>query len=704
MMKSQKCHRFRRFHGVLFILFFCEICGIRGVFCLQEKPFTIRSDAQLVLETVIVKDKAGKPIEGLTARDFIVAEDGFRQSVQICEFQKLEDAPAPPVAPRSILSRGVAPISLIGQNHVTAGRAGEVKYRDRRLLALYFDLMTMSDADRYRTFTAARKFIQNRMTASDLLGVMVFSKGVVRVLADFTDDREKLDQTMQKLMKRKQKGEEDEDFNAPDTAGSFGQNAGEFNLFNTDRQLAALQTAVKMLGALSECKSLIYFASGLRLNGMDNQAQMRATINAARRANVVLYPTDSRGLMAEAPLGDATRQSPGGIGMFTGSSAMGMLTSLQQSQDTLYTLAADTGGKAMLDYNDLSHGIVNAQQAATSYYILGYYTNNTEMDGKFRKIKIELADGQEAKLDYRNGYYARKKFSKFTTADKERQLEEALMLGDPITDLTIAMEVNYFKLNSAEYYVPVTMKIPGSELVLAQDAGSDRTLIDFIGEVRDDYGTVYTNLRDKVSFKLKGETAAVLMKSPIEFDCGFTLLPGKYIIKMLARDAETGRIGTYQTTFTIPNLMKEFKRVPISSVVLSSQRVDMRKALFTAGKDKAQVANPLVLNGMKLIPSVTRVFSKKNEMHVYFQAYQNNATAMEPLIAYITFFRGQSKSFETSALSVTEGLNPKSKAVPLSFSIALDKLLPGEYNCQVSILDPNGKKAAFWQAPVMLVE
>ncbi len=672
----------------------------------QEKPFTIKADAQLVLETVIVKDKEGKPVEGLKQRDFVITEDGLRQSVQICEFQKLEDAPLPPVHPRSIASPDVAPISKIGQNYFSAGRVGEVKYRDRRLLVLYFDLMTMmSDADKYRTYTAGRKFIQTQMASQDLIAIMVFSKGAVRALMDFSDDREKLDQAIQTLEKKKQKGDDDDDdFNAPDTAAAFGQNSGEFNLFNTDRQLAALQTAVKMLGVLSERKSLVYFASGLRLNGMDNQAQLRATINAAIRANVVLYPVDSRGLTAEAPLGDATRPSPGGIGMFTGASAMGRLTSFLQSQDTLYTLAADTGGKAMLDYNDLSSGIVNAQQAITSYYILGYYTTNTETDGKYRRIKIELADGQSAKLEYRQGYYAAKKFSKFTTADKERQLEEALMLGDPITDLTIGMEVNYFKLNSAEYFVPVTVKIPGSELILAKNTGSDRTLIDFIGEVRDEYGSAYSNLRDKVSFKLKGETANALMKSPIEFDCGFTLLPGKYIIKMLARDAETGRIGTYQTTFTIPNLMKENKRVPISSVVLSGQRVDMRNALFTAGKDKAQVANPLVLEGLKLIPSVTRVFSKKNEMHVYFQAYENSAITTEPIIAYVTFFRGQAKTFETSAVAVTEGLQAKSKAVPVRFTIALDKLPPGEYNCQVSILDPNGKKAAFWQAPVMLVE
>lgn len=671
----------------------------------SKQPFTIKVDTRLVLQAVTVKDKEGKSIEGLTARDFIVTEDGVRQTVSICDFQKFNDTPLPAIQPRSIVKENAVPDSQIGRNYVAAGRPGEIKYQDRRLLVLYFDLMTMSKPDQYRAYQAGRKFIQTQMAQPDLMSIMVFSRGVVRTLMDFTGDREKLDQMIQTLMYRSSNSDSDDDsdYGGPDTAASFGQNAGEFNLFNTNRQLAALQTAAKMLGVLSERKSLVYFASGLPMNGMDNLSQMRATINAAIRANVILYPVDARGLVAFAPMGDASRQSPGGIGMLTGASAMSTFSFFQQSQDTLYTLAADTGGKALLDYNDLSRGIVTAQQSVSSYYIIGYYTTNTAPDGKFRKVKIELADGVSAKLDYRQGYYAVKQFAKFTESDKERQLEEALMLGDPITDLTIAMELNYFKLNSAEYYVPATIKIPGSELVLAKNTGSERTLIDFIGEIRDDYGTTYSNLRDKVSFKLKGEAANALLKSPIEFDCGFTLLPGKYIIKVLARDAETGRIGTFQTAFTIPNLMKESRRVPISSVVLSSQRVDMSKALYTAGKDKKQISNPLVIDGQKLIPSVTRVFNRERSMYVYLEAYQNQATAAEPLAAFVTFFRGETKVFETPVFEIKEGMNPKSKALELKFSIALNKLPPGEYKCQVTVLDPTGKKASFWQSPIMLI-
>jgi len=668
----------------------------------QQQPFTIRVDTQLVVETVVVKDKDGKNLEGLIDKDFTVTEDGVPQTISVFQFERLEDtpAPAPPAGAQQPAAEVVKPKV---PTQITPPAPGDSRYRDRRLLVLFFDLMNVSPADQLRAFTAADKFIRTQMKTPDLVAIMSFAAGSVKVLQDFTNDQEALFAVLEKLIYP-----DDNDNATADTTAAFGQDTGEFNIFNTDRQLAALQTAVSMLKTVNEQKSLVYFAGGLRLNGTDNQAQLRATINAAIRSNVAFFPVDARGLVATLPLGDATRPSPGGIGVFNGNMAMSSITNFQRSQDSLYALASDTGGKALLDNNDLAAGIVQAEQAITSYYVIGYYSSNTNLDGKFRRVKITLKETPTAKLDYRQGYYAGKTFNKFTAADKERQLEDALMLGDPITDLTIAMEVNYFQLNRAEYFVPITVKIPGSELVLARTGGAERTLIDFIGEVKDEYGTTIQNLRDKVDMKLSGETASELSRRPIEYDTGFTLLPGKYVIKFLARDSETGRIGTYQTPFVIPNLMKEDKRIPISSVVLSSQRVDMREALYNATKDKsaaaaAQAANPLVNDGQKLIPSVTRVFSKSREMFVYLQAYERNATTTEPLFAFVTFYRGQTKAFETPPLEVADGLDPKSKALPLKFSLSLSKLPVGEYNCQVTVLSPSGQKVAFWQSPVMLV-
>jgi VWFA-related protein len=671
----------------------------------EQQPFTLSINTQLVVETVVVKDKDGKNIEGLTEKDFTVTEDNMPQTISVFQFQKMDETPLAPATPAAQTGPAAAPAENLPVLNVPSTPAGQPtqpasRYKDRRLLVLFFDMQNTPPPDQLRAFVAADKFIRTQMKAADLVAIMAFQKGVVSTLRDFTDNRDALNETLSKLMYP--------DENDPDPVGAFGQEGGEFNLFNTDRQLAALQTAVNMMKSLNEQKSLVYFASGLRLNGADNQAQLRATINAAIRANVSFFPVDARGLVAMAPLGDATRSSPGGIGMFNGGTAMAQITNFQRSQDTLYALAADTGGKAMLDNNDLAAGIVQAQQAITSYYTIGYYPTNVNQDGKFRRIKITLKETSIAKLDYRQGYFGAKTFSKFTASDKERQLEDALMLGDPITDLTIAMEINYFQLNRAEYFVPVTMKIPGSELVLARSGGADRTLIDFIGEIRDDYGSPITNLRDKVDMKLSGENASELSRRPIQYDTGFTLLPGKYVIKVLARDAETGRIGTYQTSFVIPNLLKEEKKIPISSVVLSSQRVAPKEVLFNAAKDKnmaaaAQAVNPLIVEGQQLVPSVTRVFSKSRDMYVYLQAYERTATTTQPMVAYVTFYRGQNKAFETTPLQVEDGLDPKSKALPLKFSLSLSQLPPGEYTCQVTVLDPMGQKAAFWQAPVMLI-
>ncbi len=225
-----------------------------------------------------------------------------------------------------------------------------------------------------------------------------------------------------------------------------------------------------------------------------------------------------------------------------------------------------------------------------------------------------------------------------------------------------------------------------------------------IGEVKDDFGNTIQNLRDKLDIKLSDSTASQLATHPIQYETGFTLLPGKYVIKYLARDAETGRIGTYQMSFAIPNLNKEDKRVPISSVVLSSQRVPLGDSIYNVKqKIDAEAANPLVLDGQKLIPSVTRVFSKSRDLYVFLQAYERGATSTLPMVAFVSFYQGQAKAFETAPLAVTQGLDAKSKAVPLRFSLSLDKLPPGRYDCQVTVLDPTGQKASFWQAPIVLI-
>jgi VWFA-related protein len=661
---------------------------------------------QLVVENVVVKDKEGNPIPGLTASDFTITEDGVPQKISFFKFQNLS-ATSNSTALTAISPENIQVYYQLARTQIMPEEPGNQRYKNRRLLALYFDMTAMPPVDQIRALTAAKNFIKTQMGPNDLVAVMRYQGSGVDVLSDFTNNRERLLSILETMIvgEGQEFAEATDDSSSADTGAAFGQDDSEFNVFNTDRQLAALQTAADMLAQLSEKKALIYFASGLRLNGLDNQAQLHATIDEAVRAGVSFWPIDARGLVAGAPLGNATQGSQGNIGMYSGAAALAVENNFQLSQDTLYALAKDTGGKALFDYNNLTKGITQAAQAIRSYYILGYYTTNKARDGKFRRIQITLNPKFSATMSYRRGYYAAKEFRKFNAADKERQLEDALMLSDPITQLTIAMEIDYFQLDRAEYFVPIVVKIPGRELALAKRRGAQHTLLDFIGEIKDDYGTTVSNLRDRVNIKLSDRTATELAKRPIEYDTGFTLLPGKYHIKFLARDAETGRIGTYETTFVIPDLNLVKKRIPISAVVLSNQRVDLKEALYNAEKKKTEEedVNPLVSDGRKLIPSVTRVFKKNQNMYVYLQAYEQGPRAFQPLVAYLSFYRGQTKEFETRPIEIPNGRDNRLRTASLNFDVALDHLPPGAYECQVTVLDPGGQKGAFWRAPVVLV-
>src|SRR5688572_15432715 len=691
-----------------------------------EQPPVFRSSTRLVVNTVTVRDRTGKVIEGLTAKDFVVTEDNERQDIAFVEFQRLVGEPPPPgvvaaaeppaaapAAQAAAAPAAAAPppapapeVSSVVANPIATPASGDIKYRNRRLLIFYFDQSATSPPDQMRVFDAAHKYLKEHMQPADLVAIMTYGGSAVRVKQDFTDDKDKLRQVIDVLMYGEDK--DGDGVRDPDIEGTeFGQNDAEFNVFSTDRQLAALQTAVNMLRPFPEQKSLIYFASNLRLNGTDNNAQLRATTNAANRANVSFFPVDARGLVAMAPLGDATQRSPSGIGVFSGALATAQMSRFQRSQDTLYALAKDTGGKAMFDYNDLSLGIVQAAEAQSSYYIIGYYSTHIANDGKFRCVKVSLANNLEYELAYRQGYYGDKEWAKQSTADRERQLEEALMLENPITDITVALELNYFQLNSAEYFIPVSVKIPGRELALARRRGAQRVTLDFIAEIKDDpYGLTQGNMRDKVEKDLTNSTAEQLATQPIQFETGFTLLPGKYVIKFLVRDAEAGRIGTYQTNFVIPNLNNEKQKLPISTVVLGAQRVPLGGELASVSNKAtaAQAFNPLVWEGQKLLPSVTRVFSTSQDMHVYLQAYERDATTVtKPLIAYVTFFQGDVKVFETQPLPIVDGLNTRSKAVPIRLSVPLERIPPGRYDCQIAVIEPAGQKVAFWQAPIAIV-
>jgi VWFA-related protein len=652
-----------------------------------------RAATRLVVQTVSVKDKHGEPIRGLGPADFTVSEDGKPQQVAFVEYQDLDDTPP---------SIGVTPGSVAPLNPgFAAPIPGDVRYRGRRLIVLYFDLFNMAPFDQARMYAAADRYIATRMSPADLIAIMVFDRGAARLEQDFTDDRNALRAL---LAARAEALDDSRDQLAviAEWGGAFGEDNDTFNLFTTDRQLAALQTAVSGLGPLPEIKTLIYFGSGLRLTGAENQAQLRATVNAAVRANVTINPIDTRGLRAPPPLGDATVASPGGLGMFSGTFMQSALNRQQQMQDSYYALARDTGGRATFDDNDLAGGIVNAARAVSGYYMIGYYSGNTSADGRYHRVRIALAGSAAGELSYRPGYYADKPYARFNAADKERQLEEAFRLEDPITEIPMAMEVNQFQINRAEYFIPVSLRMPGSELLRPQPGGAARADVDVLAEIKDSHGVTIRNAKDRLRFSLDSAAAARSARRAIQYETGFTLLPGDYVIKMLARDGITGRIGTFQTTFTVANLEREAVRLPVSAVILGEQFASAANALFTVRqKISGDEANPLVIDGRRLIPAVTRVFSGARPLIVFLHAYQD-APESRPLVATASLYSGDGIALDGEPAAFDRSWNAASKGVPIRLTIPLDRVTDGSYVLQITILDPSGRRATFWRTPIVI--
>lgn len=675
-----------------------------GAGAAQQAQTTFRATTRLVVHAVTVKDGKGQPLPGLGPTDFEVSEDGRPQTVAFVEYQSLDVA-----AGRMRLSAAAAPARLgpvasATRPTISIPPPGDARYRGRRLLVLYFDLSSMSPSDVSRAYSGAIAYVDRRLEPADAVAVITFDGGIVRIREDFTDDRERL---RDRLLLLSAGGDANGDGVADDVEASsaFGENDTEFNLFSSDRQLAALQRTADDLRGIPEQKTLVYFGSGLRLNGVNNQAQVRATVNAAARANLTINPIDARGLVAFAPMGDATRASAGGVGLFSGTQAQAPLTRLQRSQDTLYTLARDTGGQALFDQNDLMEGVVRAADAVTSYYLVGYYSAQTQNDGRFRRVTVAVRGRPDARLAYRDGYAADKTFTAFTAADKERQLEEALRLDQPVTDVRMAVEVNVFRLNRSEYYVPVAVKIPGREIALAHSRGAARTRLDVIGEVKDDHGVTHRNLRDALDIRLDSTSAAAWASRPLHYQTGFTLLPGAYVLKVLVRDATTGRIGTYETPFVVTNAEAERDAAPMSSVVLSNQLVRAGEALHAVEMRVAtDQVNPLIVDGRQWLPSVTRVFGADRDLHVLVHAYRTATVATDPLLAYVGLYRDGVKVRESPPIVVSGSTHAGTRdAIPLAFSLPLAGLEPGDYDCQLTLLLPAGSgRVSFWRGRIVL--
>ncbi len=694
-------------------LFLTWLLAVGPVVAQQRPTFSINTNVVIVNVTVL--DHDGKPVPNLTAADFELYEDGKLQKLQAVDYQKLSGNVLPPVtnAPPA------PPPEPKGYNPDAEKAALQTsmltKYQDRRLIVMLFDFSSMQPAEQIRAKNAAVKFLTSQMTASDSVSIMLFTSEL-KTVQDFTPDRDLLIATINKFRvgdSSENATVADEGADAQDASWQFVADETEFNIFNADLKLAALEDAARKLAQYPEKKALVYISSGIQKNGVDNQSQLRATVNTAIRSNVAFYPIDARGLSAAVPGGDATQAAAVGTNLYSGSQQNTLRTNFNNQQETLATLALDTGGKALLDSNDLTEGIRQVQQDFSSYYVLSYASSNSALDGRYRRIQVKLAPrlaGLRAKLDYRQGYYGSTTFAHMAEGDKEAQLSQALLSDNPVTDLPLAVEVDYFRIEKTKYFVPISVKIPGSALAFRNKGAKQATELDFIAQVFDERKRPAATVRDTIPLKLASDVAGQVTRKTIQYDTGVTLTPGKYTLRFVARENGEGKVGTYEAKFVVPDVTAE-KTLRVSSVILSNQRDPI--ATEVAGvknSEKLVQNNPLIADGKKLVPNVTKVFRANQSMLAYVEVYDPNIPDFMPenfrrasVSASLALYKDDKKVFESPPVRANRLSDARPGTLPVWLQMSMAKIAPGTYDAQVNLIDEFGKKFAFPRASVAVL-
>jgi VWFA-related protein len=578
------------------------------------------------------------------------------------------------------------------------------------------------------------------MLPADMIALVSLSTNM-HVDLDFTDDKKKVLTSLSAYSSSQGQGydagAEGSSEGAAETGGSFTPDDTDYNTFTADRKLLALQSLMQSLGKISQKKSIIYFSNGITQSGVDNQSALRAATAAAIKANVSIYPLDVRGLQAFPPGGEAQNASLHGQSAYNGSAVSNDLNGNANSQETLSTLADDTGGKAFFDSNDFSGVFAQVQKDTSAYYVLGFTSTNPAKDGHFRHLKVAInrADVKDVKLEYRSGYYAGRDFQHLNRTDREQQLDDELDAQLPQTDVAIYAGANYFRQDDSHYYLGVSLVIPGSQIPFTQAKDKDNATIDIIGEVLANGKLPVGHQRDTV--KLGLDSAQQIRRKNVQYNTSFVLAPGEYHLKFVVRENQTGRMGTFETDVTIPDLRKAPLRM--SSVVLANQRVPATGASTKKG------LHPLVQNQQELVPNITHVFTQDQHLYLQYEIYDashqrkggiapafsgndaldallgtaaaggaNGAASAQPppkaakdavhVLTNIEFLQGNAKVYESKEVVANEVTAPDRKAVIFQIDLPLQSLKPGFYTCQVNIVDDNAGNFAFPRWPILVKE
>ena len=655
---------------------------------------TLKMNSDMVLTNVVARNaKTGELVHDLKASDFRVWENGKEQHIATFDFQSVEMATPLQEAMVSGLAAGTG-----NGKGVVVAKPEEL--RNHRLIVFFFDLTSMQPEDLDRSVEAAQDFLRTKMQAADLVALVSLGD-TLKVDQDFTADKKTLINEVAVY-----NGTEGAGFEAGATSNSnqtedttaYTADESEYNDLNTDRELFALRAIAKSLEKITEKKSLLYFSGGISRDGIENQASLRAAINAAVRANLAIYSVDTRGLQAVGPLGDASVGSLRGSGGMNGGALQNNMNSNFASQEVMATLSKDTGGKAFLDSNDFAPAFAQVQNDTSAYYAVGFRSTNPARDGKYRHLKF-TTNRPGIKIEYRPGYYAPADFQHSVKQDREQQLEEQLASDLPATDMALYMDAYYFRTDENRYFVPVSLIVPGSQIPFVKGGDKDKATLDILGGVLDEVKRQIGRARETV--KLNVDASQNVRQKNVQYTTSFSLPPGKYHLKFVVRENQTGQMGSFEADITLPEMKKSANpgnRMSLSSILLANSKQPSKK--FT----------PIVRDGQEYVPNISHVFRRDQHLYLLYEIYAPAKAKGEGaksgenvrVLSSLELMQGSVKVYETPLVEAKQTNVLGRDAVAVELDVPLDALKPGQYVCQLNVIDDAAGSFAFPRFAVLV--
>jgi VWFA-related protein len=540
----------------------------------EEKP-TFTTRVNLVMVPVVVRDKQGAVVAGLTKEQFRLFDKGKPQEISRFTVEKPGSRPAAarPVEDPLAAAEGVAaPVS----EAVVAGR----------FIGYLFDDVHAGVDDLMRARDAAGRHIESQLKATDRAAIFTLSG---RGTLDFTDDRGRLRDALARLAPHpiaRSGGQTCPDISYyqadmvvnhhdPDAAAAafaevvncqnlnpkqYPQDAKTAQTMamveaqrvlsagqqETQVSLATLKDAVRRMSAMPGERVLVLVSPGF-LTLAENQPDEFEVIDRALRANVVINVLNARGLyttnidasrVVVDPGAERTKQS--------------MLRQSEIAQETLLAeIAADTGGVYFHNNNDLDEGFRQTAASPEIYYLLGFQPQNLKMDGSFHALKVALESKPGYTIEARHGYYA-PAHPEDAAATARREVEDAVFSREEMSDLPVQLHTQFFKGPAGTATVTVLAHLDLKNMKFRKADGRSIDNVTVASVLFDRNGNYVDGVVKHLDFRFRDESLQYRLAQGVTVRMGLEAKPGSYAVRLVVRDTEGQLMSAVNGTVEIP--------------------------------------------------------------------------------------------------------------------------------------------------------